>query len=223
MFQCYHRGGISPARLSTAVLAGANHPQGRLCGFMPVFESTGFKPAWWLRNAHLQTLWPVLWRRFPRPVTTRERLQTSDKDFIDLDWYGEEPAPIVILLHGLSGSSRSPYIGGIQTALRKRGFRTVAMNFRGCSSQPNQTARCYHSGDTEDLDYLYRNLLQTYPKTPLAAVGYSLGGNVLLKWLGEGMRNVNLFAAIAVSAPLLFSIRFGMFTITMRNRVLASI
>ncbi|MGR8935603.1 MAG: hydrolase [Gammaproteobacteria bacterium] len=169
---------------------------------MPVIEKTAFKPAWWLSNPHMQTLWPALCRRYPFPRRTRETLATSDGDFVDLDWYGQAPAPIVILLHGLSGSSRSKYILGMQEALGKCGFRSVALNFRGCGGRPNHTARCYHSGDTEDLDYLYRWLKAKEPATPLAAVGFSLGGNVLLKWLGEQGGSVDLFAAAAVSVPL---------------------
>lgn len=173
---------------------------------MPILDGSSFKPAWWLRSGHLQTLWPALWRPAPRPATTRECLPTPDGDFIDLDWHGEASAPIVILVHGLSGSSRSPYIRGMQAALRDRGFRSVAMNFRGCGGRPNRTARCYHSGDTEDLDHLYRHLARAHPRAPLAVVGYSLGGNVVLKWLGERRGEVEVFAAVAVSTPLLLNL-----------------
>lgn len=169
---------------------------------MPIIERSSFKPAWWLFNTHLQTLWPALCRRPPHPRRIRERLTTADGDFVDLDWCGNASAPIVILLHGLSGSSRSKYIEGMQEALAKCGLRSVALNFRGCSGRLNHTARCYHSGDTEDLDYLYRRLKQREPGTPLAAVGFSLGGNVLLKWLGEQNGVLDLFAAAAVSVPL---------------------
>lgn len=164
-----------------------------------------FKPAWWLPTAHLQTLWPTLFRRIPPPGRRRERLSTFDKDFVDLDWCGETPSPIVMLLHGLSGSSDSNYIKGMQHALLLRGYRSVAMNFRGCGGEPNRLARSYHSGDTEDLDILYRHLRRREPETPIAAIGYSLGGNVLLKWLGERCGSVSLFAAAAVSVPMLLS------------------
>lgn len=172
---------------------------------MAIIHITDFKPAWWLKNPHLQTLWPALFRQLPNLARTRERLPTPDGDFIDIDWCGEPSRPIIMLLHGLSGSSHSTYILGMQLALLNQGFCSVAMNFRGCSGQPNQTARCYHSGDTEDIDFLYRHLRHRHPQTPLAAVGYSLGGNVLLKWLGEG-RNVDLFGAAAVSVPLLLNL-----------------
>jgi len=161
-----------------------------------------FKPAWWLRNAHGQTLWPALFRRLPPLSTRRERFPTRDGDFIALDWCGEGTGPLVILLHGLSGSSRSPYIAGLQQALRKRGLRSVAMNFRGCGGSANDTARCYHSGDTEDFEYLCAELRRRHPETPLAAVGFSLGGNVLLKCLGTQGRFAGLSAAVAVSAPM---------------------
>lgn len=169
---------------------------------MPIVHESSFKPAWWLRNPHLQTFWPALLRCNPAPATVRERLPTPDGDFIDLDWCGNPAeAPTVILLHGLSGSSRSTYIQGMQAVLAGRGWSSVALNFRGCTA-PNLTARCYHSGDTGDLDHLYRHLRRRLPRSPLAAVGYSLGGNVLLKWLGEQGSALDLFAAAAVSVPL---------------------
>jgi predicted alpha/beta-fold hydrolase len=165
-----------------------------------------FKPAWWLRNPHAQTIWPALFRRLPKLPVRRERLRTLDGDFIELDYCGDGAGPVVIILHGLSGSSRSPYIIGLQRALLKRGFRIVAMNFRGCGGEPNDTARCYHSGDTEDFGLLCLELRRRYPDSPLAAVGFSLGGNVLLKWLGEQGREAELSAAVAVSAPMQLNI-----------------
>ena len=165
-----------------------------------------FKPAWWLRGAHGQTLWPALFRRLPPPPVRRERLRTPDGDFVELDWCGGEDGPVVILLHGLAGSSHSSYITGLQHALTKRGLRTVTLNFRGCGGQPNDTARCYHSGDTEDLDHLCAEIKRRHPDVPLAAVGFSLGGNVLLKWLGTEGRHGGLSAAVAVSAPMLLNL-----------------
>jgi len=167
---------------------------------------TTFKPAWWLNNAHLQTLYPALTRKTPSPPgLRRERLITPDHDFIDIDWYGEGNQPLIILLHGLTGSSQSGYIRGLQFALLTQGFRSAALNFRGCSGEFNRSARCYHSGETEDIHFLYQTLRQREPDTPFAAVGFSLGGNVLLKWLGEQGNKLSLFAAIAVSVPLVLS------------------
>lgn len=168
---------------------------------------TSFKPAWWLNNPHLQTLYPALLRKVPElPLPRRERLETPDHDFIDVDWCGTEAQPLVILLHGLTGSSQSGYIKGLQYRLARLGFRSVVLNFRGCSGEPNLSARCYHSGETEDIDFLYRTLRRREPETPMAAIGFSLGGNVLLKWLGEQGGRLPLFAAVAVSVPLVLGV-----------------
>jgi predicted alpha/beta-fold hydrolase len=169
-----------------------------------LIQST-FKPAWWLNNAHLQTIYPSLFRRPPALVIKRERLLTDDNDFLDIDFCGEGEQPLVMLLHGLTGSSQSGYIKGLQQALLQQGFRTVALNFRGCSGEYNHSSRCYHSGETGDIDFLYRTLRQREPNTKMAAIGFSLGGNVLLKWLGEQESNIDLFAATAVSVPLVLS------------------
>lgn len=172
-----------------------------------MFNKSTFKPAWWLSNCHLQTIYPALLRKSPDPPDyCRERMPTPDHDFIDVDYCGIGNQPLIILLHGLTGSSQSGYIKGLQLALFKQGLRSAALNFRGCSGQSNNRARCYHSGETQDIHFLYQTLRQREPETPIAAVGFSLGGNVLLKWLGEQGENVNLFAAVAVSVPLLLRI-----------------
>lgn len=170
-------------------------------------ENNTFKPAWWLKNCHLQTIYPSLVRKPPNPPDyQRERLITPDNDFIDVDFCGSGNSPIVILLHGLTGSSQSGYIKGLQTVLYRQGFRSAAINFRGCSGQSNDRSRCYHSGETEDIHFLYQTLRRRQPETPIAAAGFSLGGNVLLKWLGEQGDQVNLFAATAVSVPFVLNI-----------------
>jgi predicted alpha/beta-fold hydrolase len=167
---------------------------------------TSFKPSWWLNNAHLQTIYPALLRKSPPQITTRrERLLTPDNDFIDIDFCGAGESPLIILLHGLTGSSQSGYIKGLQFELLTQGFRSAALNFRGCSGEYNRLARCYHSGETEDIHFLYQILRQREPGTPFAVVGFSLGGNVLLKWLGEQGNKLCLFAAVAVSVPLVLS------------------
>ncbi len=165
-----------------------------------------FKSVWWLNNPHLQTLYPALLRKPVAIVRRRERVSTPDGDFIDLDWYGEDRNVIVILLHGLSGSSGSGYILGLQNALALQGFSSVAMNFRGCSGEPNRLARCYHSGETEDIHFVYQTLRKRYPHAKLAAVGFSIGGNVLLKWMGEQGGSLSLCAAVAISVPLLLGL-----------------
>lgn len=169
-------------------------------------QAPQFRPAWWLPGPHLQTLWPQL-RGRPRPVVRqRERLNTPDGDFLDLDWAGPGEGPLVLLVHGLTGSSRSHYIRGLEAALLRRGFRTVAMNFRGCSGRMNDTSRCYHSGETGDIAWVYACLRKREPDTPLGVVGFSLGGNVVLKWLGEQGIALDLFGAAAVSVPILLDV-----------------
>jgi len=168
---------------------------------------TTFKPAWWLSNSHLQTMYPALLRKTPNPPDYyRERLTTPDHDFIDIDYCGTGNQPLIILVHGLTGSSQSAYIKGLQSTLLKQGFRSAALNFRGCSGSSNNSARCYHSGETEDIHFLYQTLRAREPETPIGAAGFSLGGNVLLKWLGEQGDRLELFAAVAVSVPLLLGI-----------------
>ena len=171
---------------------------------MPITQHC-FRPVWWLNNPHLQTFYPALMRKASPIQRKRERLLTPDDDFLDLDWYGEDKSNLIILLHGLSGSSQSSYILGLQQVLQAQGMTSVAINFRGCSGEPNHLARCYHSGETEDIDFVYQSLRQQYPDAQLAAVGFSLGGNVLLKWLGEQGGRLNLNAAVAVSVPLVLS------------------
>ncbi len=161
-----------------------------------------FKPAWWSRNPHLQTLWPFLFRRGTSPVYRRQRFELADGDFIDIDWLGEdEQQPIVVLLHGLEGGSDSHYIRSVSNALATGGLRVAVMHFRGCSGEPNRLARGYHSGDTEDIAAFVDSLLAKEPTTLIAAVGFSLGGNVLLKWCGETGEDCPLQFAIAVSVP----------------------
>ena len=168
---------------------------------------TTFKPAWWLSNSHLQTMYQALLRKTPNPPDYyRERLTTPDHDFIDIDYCGTGNQPLIILVHGLTGSSQSAYIKGLQSTLLKQGFRSAALNFRGCSGSSNNSARCYHSGETEDIHFLYQTLRAREPETPIGAAGFSLGGNVLLKWLGEQGDRLELFAAVAVSVPLLLGI-----------------
>lgn len=149
----------------------------------------------------MQTLWPTLLRRGPRIRLETERLELPDGDFVDLHWTVGDGSAIVIVLHGLEGCSQSPYTRGLLQALYQKGWRGVVMHFRGCSGTPNRLPRSYHSGDTGDLAYLVDTLSAREPRTPLAAVGYSLGGNVLLKWLGETGLRAALSAAVAVSVP----------------------
>lgn len=165
--------------------------------------SSSFKPAWWLPGPHLQTLWPTLCRRPIKNLPIkRERFELPDGDFLDLDWVGKEKqGPIVLLLHGLEGSIQSPYAQGMLKTIYQREWRGLFMHFRGCSGEHNRLPRSYHSGETNDLAIVVEALKQREPNTILSAVGYSLGGNVLLKWLGETGKQNPLRAAVAISVP----------------------
>lgn len=165
-----------------------------------------FQAPWWLRSAHLQTIYPTLFRRGPRIALRRERLELDDGDFLDLDWSGGAGGPVVLVLHGLEGSSASPYARGMLGAAHARGWRGVVMHFRGCSGEPNRLPRSYHSGDTGDLARVITRLRERRDVAALAAVGYSMGGNVLLKWLGEQGAGAGLDAAVAVSVPFTLSL-----------------
>ncbi|MBF8778760.1 hydrolase [Pseudomonas fulva] len=167
------------------------------------FDFTPLRPATALGNPHLQTLWGPLFRRQAQPERDRERFWLADGDFLDLDWHGPHlsDTPLVLILHGLTGSSRSPYVIGLQQALATMGWASVAVNWRGCSGEPNLLPRSYHSGISEDLAEVIAYLRGRRPLAPLHAVGYSLGGNVLLKYLGETGRHSQLQAAVAVSVP----------------------
>lgn len=165
-----------------------------------------FKPAWWLSSGHLQTLWPTVFRRRPWPRLRRERLELPDGDFLDLDWTLGGDGPRVVVLHGLEGSSGSPYARGMLQAVHDAGWRGVLMHFRGCSGVPNRLTRSYHSGETVDLDTVISILRRREPDGPIAVIGYSLGGNVLLKWLGERGADADVAAAVAISVPFLLNL-----------------
>ncbi len=160
-----------------------------------------FKPAWWLRSPHLQTLWPALARQKSALSLRRERWELADGDFLDVDWTSRDAGPIVAVLHGLEGSVDSHYARGILAAIHRRGWRGALMHFRGCSGESNRLSRGYHSGETGDLDAFVSKLQADYPTTAVAVVGYSLGGNVLLKWLGEAAAPMPVRCAVAVSVP----------------------
>ncbi len=164
-----------------------------------------YSPPWWLSGAHAQTLAGKYFRASPSGMLTTERIETPDGDFLDLDWMPEtDPsAPLVLVLHGLEGHTRSGYMVQTFLALANRGMRAVGLNFRGCSGEVNRLARFYHSGETGDVGFVIDLLRGRFPTRLLTAIGISLGGNVLLKYLGEqGAKNVTpLSAAVAISVP----------------------
>jgi len=172
-----------------------------------------YRAPWWLPGGHLQTIYPYFALRRRPPAYRRERWETPDSDFIDIDWLDApvtrhpSPAtgiPLVVLFHGLEGCSRSHYASAIMHGVARRGWRGAVAHFRGCSGEPNRLPRAYHSGDADEIDWILRRLREVTPGAPLFAAGVSLGGNALLKWLArerDGARTV-VTAAAAVSAPV---------------------
>jgi len=166
-----------------------------------------FQPMAGMRNAHLQTLLPRLVRRRITLQPRWQRLTLPDSDFIDLAW-SEDPAqashkPRVVLFHGLEGSFSSPYAHGLLQACKQRGWLGVVMHFRGCSGEPNRLKRIYHSGETEDASYFLQWLRDSWGSVPTAAVGFSLGGNMLGCLMGKQGADCLLDAGVIVSAPLM--------------------
>ncbi len=168
---------------------------------------SAFKPAWWLANPHLQTMYPALLRK-PKPLArVRERLRLRDGDWLYLDWrlppqWTESEQPLVIVIHGLTGSSGSQYVVGQQHALDALGWGSVAMNCRGATGEPNDTVRAYHAGAFDDVADVVDAVAQRYPHKNLALVGFSLGGAITLNYLARESLPSTLKAAVAVSVPL---------------------
>lgn len=163
-----------------------------------------FTAAWWLRNPHAQTMWGKFARRRGKFRTRSECLTAPDGDNLELHHLdADDEAPRVLLLHGLEGSTRSHYVGGIFGEARRRGWGATLMMFRGCGTAPNIARRFYHSGETSDLAYVFAALSRRWPRSSWLLAAVSLGGNVLLKWLGElGNASPNrIIAAAAVSVP----------------------
>jgi predicted alpha/beta-fold hydrolase len=163
-----------------------------------------FRPAWWLANAHGQTIWPALYRKPPQlPPFELERFDTPDGDFVRVNWLkvSDPNAPVALLLHGLEGSAQSHYVLGTAALLRERlGWNVAALEFRGCGGEPNNLPRLYHSGDTSDLDLVARLAAERYPGG-VFVVGYSLGGNIVARWLGELGEDAPVRAAAVMSPP----------------------
>ncbi len=161
----------------------------------------------WLPGGHLQTIFPAKLVARPRIEYRRERWSTPDDDFIDVDFAQPEPdadaAPVLVLFHGLEGSSDSHYSRAIMRAASDLGWRGLVVHFRGCSGEPNRQLRAYHSGDSDEGDWILRRVQARWPQARLHAVGVSLGGNMLAKWLGERAEAAHFVtAAASIGAPL---------------------
>lgn len=189
-----------------------------------VYAAEPYKAPFWLPGGHLQTIVTSLFSKGPDIKYRRERWELDDGDFVDVDWADidksslqhqhesasyntsetEQKIPILVIFHGLEGNSQSQYAKSLLGAAIAKGWHGAVINFRGCSGEPNRLPRVYYAGDTLEIDTLLSRVKAIYPENPIYAVGYSLGGNALLKWLGEASTKTmaHISKAVAVSAPI---------------------
>lgn len=171
---------------------------------MPI-RATEYRAPAWLPGGDLQTIYPYFFAPVPQVDYRRERWELPDGDFLDLDWVdAAADAPLVVLFHGLEGNSRGFYARALMHAVRQHGWRGVVAHFRGCSGEPNRLPRAYFAGDSAEIAYILQRLKQHNGPAALHAIGVSLGGNALLKWLGEEAENARpvIDRAVAISAPV---------------------
>jgi len=189
-----------------------------------------YTPPFWLAGGHLQTIIPSLFHQGPDIQYHRQRWELADGDFIDVDWTAAEPLavtpacstkkldvsdvafsrdtecsqPVMVIFHGLEGNSQSQYVKSVLASALAKGWLGVVIHFRGCSGEPNRLPRTYYAGDSAEIELMLARVRARYPLNPLYAVGYSLGGNALLKWLGEfgHSQRLPITKAVAVSAPM---------------------
>ncbi|HEX8040251.1 MAG TPA: alpha/beta fold hydrolase [Chryseosolibacter sp.] len=161
-----------------------------------------YVPPFFLFGAHLETIYPALLRRIPPFPYTRERIATPDDDFLDLDWLRKSASKVAVISHGLEGNTGRPYVRGMARALFQNGFDVLAWNYRGCSDEMNRQLRFYHSGATDDLDTVVRHAVHNRGYQEVYLVGFSLGGNITLKYLGEGAAHESIKKAVVFSVPL---------------------
>jgi predicted alpha/beta-fold hydrolase len=166
-------------------------------------EVDGYRRPFFLFNRHLETIYPALFRKVETPPLQRERIVTDDDDFLDLDWLKRGSNRLVIISHGLEGTSRRAYALGMARAFYEKGFDALTWNYRGCGDEMNRQLRFYHSGATDDLHSVVTHAIKNGYKS-IIVIGFSLGGNLTLKYAGEQGKNIppQVKAAIAFSVPL---------------------
>ncbi len=162
-----------------------------------------YKRPWYLTNAHFETIWPSLFRLTAQPAYRRERIFTEDDDFLDLDWLQPGHKRLVIISHGLEGDSRRHYVVGMANAMVANGWDVLAWNFRGCGETINRQPRFTHNGATEDLDTVVQHALSKHNYRTVALVGFSMGANLSLVYLGRDSDRVpaEIKAAVCFSVP----------------------
>src|ERR1051325_1100597 len=170
---------------------------------MPIVARSSYVPPPFLANGHLQTLFPTLLRKVRGVAYQRARIATPDDDFLDLDWAEQGASRLAIIAHGLEGDSKRAYVLGMVKALLKNGWDAVVWNARGCSGEPNRALRFTHSGATEDLQTVVAHVSSTGNYSEIAFFGFSLGGNLTLKYVGERGLELDrrIKAAVAFSVP----------------------
>lgn len=168
---------------------------------MTIKDSLEYKSSIFFRNKHFNTIYPTLFRKINNIDFQRNRIKTPDCDFLDIDWSKIHSKRLLVLFHGLEGSSNGQYIKGMCRVFNKNNWDVLAMNYRGCSGEINKTLKFYHGGATDDIDYLINVIEKDYEQ--IALVGFSLGGNMLLKYLGDGKYKLNrkITSAAAISVP----------------------
>lgn len=171
---------------------------------MPLIKNSSYQSPFFLFNGHLQTIIPFLFRRVNGVSLQRETIYTEDGDFLDLDWIYRKRSKLVILTHGFEGDSRRTYMLGMAKLLDQSGFDVICWNFRGCSGKLNHTPGFYHSGKTDDLHRVITHALETFHYEAIGLIGFSLGGNLTLKYLGEQVYPLPdvLKGAVTISVPL---------------------
>ncbi len=174
---------------------------------MPLVSSS-YRSPYFFRNSHLSTIYSATFRNVNSLPRERERITLPDGDFIDLDWSycGQQTEKVLIMLHGLEGNSNRHYMLGTASLFNKNSFDCIAVNFRGCSGEPNKHYRSYHSGVTDDLESVLEHVLETDRYRKIVIKGFSLGGNVMLKYIGEKESlPKQIKAAVAISVPVSLS------------------
>lgn len=169
---------------------------------MPLVASK-YRAPFMLRNGHVQTIATSFFRKVRNVNYTRKRICTPDDDFLDVDWVLRDSRKIALIIHGLEASSQMDYIKGMAKTFFKAGYRVAAMNLRGCSGELNKQVRAYHSGSTDDVETVIREILSHHNCDEMVLVGFSLGGNLILKYLGENGAAIpsQIKKALAISAP----------------------
>ncbi|CCO24924.1 YheT family hydrolase [Maridesulfovibrio hydrothermalis] len=170
---------------------------------MPLLQPPPYKPKRPLQSGHIQTILPRLFRKVCLPPVVRRRIETPDGDFLDIDWHLAGSSRLAVIAHGLEGNSRRAYVLGMARALVLAGWDCITYNFRGCSREMNRRPGIYHSGDTRDLDTVLKHGLAHGIYDDAALIGFSMGGNQVLKYLGEHPEKVpaKVKKAIGISVP----------------------